>query len=533
MSKRFAATAALAALVAAGLPASAHGAGFRYGVTAGEVRATNAILWTRANRPGKVSLHIAPNRRLKGRTVRTFRLRAKRRDDNTVQKKVHRLKPGRRYWFRFTRGKGGRQKSTRGTFTTAPRSNANVNVEFAWSGDTDAQPLTGRRPFWSPGFPVITRMMRERNQLNFHLGDTIYSDTEVQNADGTPVVPDAVSVKEKWAKYRQNLGQRALQRLRGSAGFYSQWDDHEFLNDFAPPEMYTTRDGGTTLSGTALYARGVRAFRDYSPVAYTPRNGLYRHFRWGRNVEFFILDERSFRSAKASDGGTCDNPQTGEPDLAPTAPQETRNLFAVLVPSLSSPVSQECKDKINDPNRSILGPLQRQRFLRDISRSKATWKIVINEMPIQQYYVLPYDRWEGYEADRQRVLSALSGKVDNVIFLTTDVHATLVNDARFQTLEPGGMRNSGILEVTVGPVSTATFDTEIDRVTGEGNGATVDSTFFEGFLQMQCSEIDTLSYGQVEVTRDKLTVTPKDQNGNPLVNKSANEPCGPFELEAQ
>ena len=28
----------------------------------------------------------------------------------------------------------------------------------------------------------------------------------------------------------------------------------------------------------------------------------------------------------------------------------------------------------------------------------------MNEMPIQQYYVLPYDRWEGYEAERQRVL---------------------------------------------------------------------------------------------------------------------------------
>ena len=34
--------------------------------------------------------------------------------------------------------------------------------------------------------------------------------------------------------------------------------------------------------------------------------------------------------------------------------------------------------------------------------------------------------------------------VKNVIFLTTDVHATLVNDARFQTLEPGGAKDSGI-----------------------------------------------------------------------------------------
>ena len=35
----------------------------------------------------------------------------------------------------------------------------------------------------------------------------------------------------------------------------------------------------------------------------------------------------------------------------------------------------------------------------------------------------------------------------NVIFLTTDAHATPVNDARLQTLEPGGPKDTGILDV--------------------------------------------------------------------------------------
>ena len=98
----------------------------------------------------------------------------------------------------------------------------------------------------------------------------------------------------------------------------------------------------------------------------------------------------------------------------------------------------------------------------------------MNELPIQQYYVLPYDRWEGYEAERQTVLNALSGKVKNVVFLTTDVHATLVNDARFQTLESGGPRNSGIMDITVGPAATANFELEIDEAVGKGNGRFVD-----------------------------------------------------------
>ena len=70
----------------------------------------------------------------------------------------------------------------------------------------------------------------------------------------------------------------------------------------------------------------------------------------------------------------------------------------------------------------------------------------MNELAIQQYYIYLYDRWEGFEAERQRVLPGLQG-VKNVIFLTTDVHATLINDARFQTLESGGPKDSGIIDV--------------------------------------------------------------------------------------
>ena len=93
----------------------------------------------------------------------------------------------------------------------------------------------------------------------------------------------------------------------------------------------------------------------------------------------------------------------------------------------------------------------------------------MNEVPIQQFYVLPYDRWEGYAAERAELLRYLQHNVKNVVFLTTDVHAKLINDARFKTLESGGPENSGITDVTVGPVATANFGVEIDRTTGQPN----------------------------------------------------------------
>jgi phosphodiesterase/alkaline phosphatase D-like protein len=298
------------------------------------------------------------------------------------------------------------------------------------------------------------------------------------------------------------------------------------VNDFSPAE--NSFDNGVNINGRTLYGRGTQAFRDYAPVRYTQRDGLYRSFRWGRNLEVFFLDERSFRSANADEGGVCNNPQTGRPDVAPTAPQSTRTLFSLVDPSLAQPVSQACLDRIRSSSRTFLGERQKTRFLRAIERSTARFKVIMNEMPIQQYYVLPYDRWEGYEAERQEILGRLRS-VKNVIFLSTDVHATLINDARFRTLEQGGPENSGILDVTVGPVATANFALEIDQTTGQqGSGALVDAGFFTppppGGIGMRCSVLDQFSYGQVKVTANRLTITPKDIDGNPITDNG--QPCG-------
>jgi alkaline phosphatase D len=525
---RPACTLLLALVLASGLAAPAAAdrgrtASFSFGVTAGEVRERSAILWGRADRAVAVVLDVARNRGFT-RGVRHHALAARRSNDLTLQRRVAGLRPGTRYWYRFRAGRG---RTAVGTFVTAPAGGENETIEFAWTGDTDFTPAPGQtRPYWNGG-GVMRRMEAEGNHFNIHLGDTIYSDSEVPGA----LQPIALTVPQKWAKYRRNLGNRHLRALRGSAGFYSHWDDHEFVNDFSPAENSFSND--VNINGRTLYRRGVRAFTDYAPVSYSRGRGLYRSVRWGRNLELFFLDARSFRDAKADEGGVCDNPQTGEPDFAPTAPQSIRNVFSLVAPSLAEPVSQQCLDRIRDPNRDYLGDAQFRRFRRAISRSTARFKVILNELAIQQYYVLPYDRWEGYESERRRMLSFLSENVKNVVFLSTDVHATLVNDARFQTLESGGPRDSGILDVTVGPASTANYGLEIDdTVDRSGTGALVDTAFLEppppGGIGMRCSIVNEFSYGQVRVTRNRLTITPKGIDGRPQVN--AGRPCGPFVL---
>jgi alkaline phosphatase D len=508
---------ALLTLLLAVAPAAHAARGFSLGVAAGEVTSSSAVLWGKANKSGGYSLDVATNRRF--RNFKPHFVVAKKSHDNTVQLRVKRLKPNKRYWFRFVGNHG--KRSDVGRFRTAPKPSQNISVEFAWSGDQDFNAEPGKtQPFWNDG-GVLRQMKAERNAFNVMLGDTIYSDSEVPGR----LNPIALSVKQKWAKYKVNLGNKSLRALRGSAGFYSQWDDHEFVNDFSPAE--NSFDNNVNVNGHTLYNRGMKAFRDYAPVHWTKRDGLYRSFRWGKNLEVFFLDERSFRSANADEGGVCNNPQTGQPDLAPTAPPTTRTLFAAVIPSLGQPVSQQCLDRIRSSDRTFLGKRQLGRFLRDINRSTARFKVIMNEMPIQQFYALPYDRWEGFEAERREILGRLQ-PVKNVIFLTTDVHATLINDARFQTLEQGGPQNSGIFDVTVGPVATANFGIEVDGATGQPNShQLVDGGFFTppppGGVGMKCSVLDQFSYGQVKVTANQLTITPKDIDGTPQMDNG--QPC--------
>jgi alkaline phosphatase D len=501
--------AGLGALACASPAAAAPG--FSHGVAAGEITATSAILWTRSKQPGPVRLSVWTYPRM-GIPVAQIDLRATRARDLVVQRRVYGLLPNRRYSYAFGTPFGKRHIVTPGEFRTAPAQGDPQTIRFAITGDADGarNPKTGR-PAYNV-FQVYGAMAAERNHFNINLGDTIYSDSEVGG------VPPALTVAAKWGKYKQNLDFAHLRNLRRGTGLYSHWDDHEFINDFSRAEH-----------GAAIYRAGVTAFRDYSPVSYSSRNGLYRTFRWGKHLELFFLDERSFRSAKV-------RTQCGG-DLAPTAPQPVRDAFAQLVPSLANPVPQSCLDAINDPARTMLGPRQYAAFTRAIRASTATWKVIVNEVPIQQYYALPYDRWEGYAAERERLLRFLQANVKNVLFLTTDTHANFVNEVRLSTLGPAGPVGTGIWEVVTGPVATNTQNKEVDETLGRaGMGSALVNLFYKPApprgVGMACASADVFSYAEVRVAASALTVTPKDAQGR-LVREETGRPCGPFTFKAR
>jgi alkaline phosphatase D len=502
---------AVAVVALALAPAAGAQPGFRYAVAAGEMTSTSALLWARSNEPGPVRLHVWPSPR-KGMPIVQIDLNARRARDLVVQRRVHGLAPNRRYIYVFSVEVGRITIASHGEFWTAPSPRTGARVRFAISGDADGarNPRTGK-PAYNL-FQVYGRMAAERNHFNINLGDTIYSDSEVGG------VPPALTIPAKWAKYKQNLGFAHLRNLRRGTGLYSHWDDHEFINDFSLPEHRK-----------AIYRAGAAAFIDYAPVSYSAGTGLYRTFRGGKHLELFFLDERSFRSAKVR--ATCNN------DLAPTAPQSVRNAFATLVPALATPVPQACLDAVGDPSRTMLGARQYAAFTKAIKASTATWKVIVNEVPIQQFFALPYDRWEGYEAERAKLLRFLQANAKNVLFLATDTHANFVNEVRLSTFGAGGPVGTGIWEVVTGPVATNTQNKEVDETLGRpGMGSAITALFYKPApprgVGMACASADVYSYAQVEVTGAAITVTPKDAAGK-LVREETGGACGPFTFKAR
>jgi alkaline phosphatase D len=529
MGRRSSAVLGVPAIVALALPATSSAKLFTFGVTAGEITAKSAKLWAHTEKSGKYFFEVSESKRFQRIVGSAKKVKAKSANDNTIQATAKKLKPDERYYYRACNSKGTKCSQV-GKFETAPKSNKPETIRFAYTGDTDATPLPGQSTPFFNSFETFAAMLNEKNDFNVHLGDTIYTDSNVGGA------PPALTVEEKWAKYKQNLGQQNLIDIRRATGFYSHWDDHEFINDFSIPE-----------NGQAIYQAGVKAFTDYAPVSYSSDTGLYRSFRWGQNLELFFLDERSFRDAKASAGGTCDNPSTGAPDLAPTAPQSERNFFSLLIPSLSQPVSQQCLDTINDPNRTFLGKPQLNAFIDAVQSSTAKWKVIMNETPIQQFYGLPYDRWEGYAHERVELLNQLQSRgVKNLVFLTTDAHANFANVVRLRSLNgdsapanaPPDPTDTPYNDYITGPVATNTFWKEIDSTVNQpGAGALLSDAFFKppppNGVGMFCAQGDVFSYADVEVSSGAITISYKDAAGNTVKDSDGATPCGPFTIPAQ
>ena len=415
MKRRCAVLSLCVALLA--LPAAAQsGTVFTHGVACGEPTTSDVVLWTRTASDATLTPELLDGSGSVARELAPVRTTEE--ADFTVKTTASGLPPGTPVHYRFRASNG--ELSPSGTCTTAPDPAVAASVTFAFSGDADWK--------WRP-YPVVNALDKEPLDFFIFLGDTIYETTNLQ---GTEVEEDLAGYR---AKYRQNRelpdglsssGGVPLQDLYASFGMFSVPDNHELGTSVRDPNAPRYTEGGAPAAAgstnpvnqTPGFDDRMRAYEEYQPLrdrrvadSGDPRldgtRRLYFSQSWGKSVRLFMVDDRSYRD--------------------------------VRLPNSDDP-------RADDASRTILGAPQLDWLEQELASAQAdgvTWKFVVISSPIQHIgraseIGVDLDgskSWEGgYRVERDRLLRFIDDQsIDNVVFLTTDNHNTMINNLRYRS----------------------------------------------------------------------------------------------------
>lgn len=491
----------LAAVVAA--PAGAADPVFAQGISAGHLPSGQMILWTRAVTGDDVVAEVDDDPTFTSVDF-TATVTPDPGADYTLHVPTTGLGAGTSYSYRF-RTTPGAETSDVGTFHTPPATSASAPLRLVLDGDANTLTDETGTPVYG-NFGVLSTAAAENPDLFVFLGDTIYSDD--------PVPVSALDdYRAKYKKARDTSIFPGIVDITKASGSITQWDDHEVVNDWSAADVDPTQ-----------LANGLQAFKEYSPVDGDPyavgQPRFYRQFHWGKDVDIFLLDERAYRSVEAQNDpanpGACTNPLTGQPDLAPTAPGWIRGIFGLALTQLRYPVSPACKAVLNDPSRTLLGADQKAWFLAALDASTAKVKLILNEDPIQEYWALPYDRWEGFAAERREVISHIkTHKINNVFWLTTDSHANYSNTVRLDTLQSFAsifFPTTAGFEFVTGPIGTETYAKEVAKVVGSIGPLAIKIVF--NIVGAKCVNLDVNSYGLLEYDPGAKTLAYSAKNAS-------------------
>jgi alkaline phosphatase D len=193
--------------------------------------------------------------------------------DYTAQFQLTGLKPATKYSFEAqTRPVGGKlHASLSGSFTTAPSKDTPRPVVFTV--------ITGQAykdVDHADGFHIYESMVKLQPQFLVPTGDTVYYDSED---------PRAVTVGlARYHWHRMYSYPRHVAFHRSVPGYWEK-DDHDvYANDCWPsmkPNMLPL-----------TFADGQRIFREQVPMG----EKTYRTFRWGKDLQVWLVEGRDFRS---------------------------------------------------------------------------------------------------------------------------------------------------------------------------------------------------------------------------------------------
>jgi alkaline phosphatase D len=485
---------------------------FQYGVASGDPLPDGVILWTRVTpepdatpgsgkgAPATVRWVVAADPELR-RVVRRGVARTSAASDHTVKVDARGLAPDTRYWYGFT---VGGSSSPVGSTRTAPAPDAaNDRLRF---GMVSCSNYTG-------GYFSAYRHLAARDDLDFvvHLGDYLYEYGNDEDRYGPESLRgerdhdpahEIVSLSDYRRRHALYKADPDLAALHRRYAFVTTWDDHEVTND-------SWREGAQNHQEAAegpylpRRNRAYQAYAEWMPIRLPEQRTaeetrIYRRLRFGTLADLTMLDLRQYRDRQ---------------------------------------VSSVDGEKIDDPDRTMTGSEQ-QAFLEEglAARDSPAWRLFGNSVQIMQVKTPPLpaalavalaalqnapdpvptlpqsgfsllvDPWDGYTANRQRVLEfALDKGVGDPVFLTGDIHSTWAADL---PLDPGTYTGS---PTTLSPsagiefVVTSVSSDNLDEITGSPPRTTSQALEQEILLanrHIKEVELDSHGYGVVDVTRE-------------------------------
>lgn len=372
---------------------------FTLGVASGEPAADGFVLWTRLapdplaedgrggmpDRPVDVEWQVADDAAFT-RIVRSGSVTAAADSGHSVHVELAGLAPDAEYHYRF-RAEG--HVSGPGRTRTAPAAGSLAAMTMC---------VASCSHYEQGWFTAYRHLAQEQPDLVLHLGDYLYEYASGRSADRVRdhAGPETVTLADYRRRYAQYKTDPDLQAAHAAAPWLVVFDDHEVVNNWAdeipekPDAMFSTRR-----------TAALRAYYENMPLRASARPSgidmtLYRRVDWGALATFHMLDTRQYRTD-----------------------QPCGDRFPA-----------DCGERF-DPAATLTGPAQERWLLDGFANSRARWDVLGQQVFFGQVELeagpgraYNPDGWDGYVANRQRIINSLNdSSVRNAVVLTGDVHS--------------------------------------------------------------------------------------------------------------
>jgi alkaline phosphatase D len=460
---------------------------FSLGVASGDPTPDGTVLWTRLapapleehggliDEPYGVRYEVAADKDFRT-IVRRGAVDALYDEAHTVHAEIAGLQPSTDYWYRL---KFGTAVSPVGRTRTAPPAGwipTEPEAPFRFAFVSCQNYRDGFDPAYRDLALQGDLALEDRIELVVHLGDYIYEGpglAEDRVRDHAPPT-ELLLLGDYRIRHAQYRTDPDLQAAHRDLPWLMTWDDHEFDNNYANLVL----DEPVSFEvAAARRAAAYQAYWEHAPLSRSRKPvgkdmNLYRRAHWGALATFHVLDTRQYRDDQME-------------EQCALAERLAENGYY-------------CPEQVAQ-ERTILGAAQRDWLLEGLSAHTSGWNVLANQVGFApqddaerldrwRFFV---DPWDGYVADRQRVLNHLKDNtLYNTVVITGDKHQHSVRNVPESYLHIDG---PAIATEFVGTSISSGSDNHPDPITTHGGDANNPHILLNDYHR---------GYVRVELTRD-------------------------------